>query len=61
MVFKDLEECRHVPVDLDLSVMKPLNATWLKEAHKYLKNNPSIIKNGFKASGFINVLKKQSV
>ena len=35
MVFKDLEESRRVPVDLHLSVMKPLNATWLKEAHRY--------------------------
>jgi len=41
--------------------MKPLNATWLKEAHKYLKNNPSIIKNGFKASGIMDVLKKMSI
>jgi len=32
MVFKGLEESRRVPVDLRLSVMKPLNATWLKEA-----------------------------
>ena len=61
MVFKDLEESRRVPVDLRLSVMKPLNATWLKEAHKYLKSNPSIIKNSFKASGITDVLKKLSV
>ena len=61
MVFKELEESRRVPVDLRLSEMKPLNATWLKEAHKYLKNNPSIITNGFKASGITGVLKKQSV
>jgi len=34
MVFKDLEESPQVPADLHLSVMKPLNAKWLKEAHK---------------------------
>ena len=33
MVFKDLEESRQVPVDLCLSVMKPLNATWLRQKH----------------------------
>jgi len=60
MVFKDLEESRRVPVDLCLSVIKPLNATWLKEAHKYLRSNPSIIKDGFKASGITDVLKKLS-
>ena len=56
MVFKDLNESRQVPVDLRLSVMKPLNAIWLKEAHKYLQNNPSIIRNGFKASGITDAL-----
>jgi len=61
MVFKDLDESRHVPVDLRFSVMKPLNAMWLKEAHKYLKNNPSIIKNGFKASGITDALEKLSI
>ena len=47
MVFKDLDESWRVPVDLRLSVMKPLNAMWLKETHKHLKDNPSIIRNGF--------------
>ena len=61
MVFKDLKESRRVPVDLRLSVMKPLNAMWLKEAHKYLKSNPSIIKNGFKASGITDALEKLSL
>ena len=58
IVFKDLEESCRVLVDLRLSVMEPLNATWLKEAHKYLRSNPSIIKNGMKASGITDVLKR---
>ena len=48
-------------MSLRLSVMKPLNAMWLKEAHKYLKNNPNIIKNGFKASGITDALEKLSI
>ena len=61
MVFKDLDESRQVPVDLHLSVMKPLNAIWLNEAQKYLQNNPSIIRNGLKASGITDVLEKLSI
>ena len=36
VVFRELDESRRVPVDLRLSVMKPLNAMWLKEAHSYV-------------------------
>ena len=36
------------PVDLRLSIMKPLGARWLLSLYDYLKNNRSIIKNGFK-------------
>jgi len=61
MVFKDLDESQRVPVDLLLSVIKPLNAMWLKKTHKYLKNNPSIIKNGFKASGITDTSEKLSI
>ena len=52
MVCKDLDESRRVPVDLRLSVMNPLNAMWLKETHKYLKDNPSKVIWG----NFVNFL-----
>ena len=31
--------------------MKPLNAKWLLNVHSYLRGNPSIILNEFKAAG----------
>ena len=42
------------PVDLRLSVMKPLGAKWLVELHDYMKGKPDIIKNGFKEAGIPN-------
>ena len=35
------------PVDLRLTVMKPLGATWMISLYQHLKRNPTIIKNGF--------------
>ena len=61
MVFQYLDDMRRVPIDLRLSVMKPLNAKWLLEAHNYLKRNPTIITNGFKAAGIIDALEKVSI
>ena len=42
------------PVDLRLSVMKPLGTKWLVELHGYMKGKPDIIKNGFKEAGILN-------
>ena len=42
------------PVDLRLSVMKPLGAKWLVELNDYMKGKPDIIKNGFKEAGILN-------
>ena len=39
------------PVDLSMSVVKPLGATWLMKTFDYIKANPSIIINGFKGAG----------
>ena len=39
------------PVDLSMSVVKPLGATWLMSTFDYIKVNPSIIINGFKGAG----------
>ena len=35
------------PVDLRMSIMKPLGAHWLVSLYDYLKEHPSIIQNGF--------------
>ncbi len=45
------DESSHV--DLKLSVIKPLGATWLKELYDYFKMNSDIIKNGFKGAGIV--------
>ena len=35
------------PVDLRLTIMKPLGAKWMISLHDYFKSNPKIIQNGF--------------
>jgi len=40
-----------VPVDLHLSIVKPLSAKWLINMYDYFKANPQIICNGFRAVG----------
>ena len=42
------------PVDLRLSTMKPLGASWLVSLYDYLKAQPSIVQNGFKAAGMLH-------
>lgn len=36
------------PIDLRLSTLKPLGATWMIAAHEYITRKPYIIGNGFK-------------
>ena len=45
------------PVDLTLSVVKPLEANWLMGLYQYMKNNTSIIINGFKEAGIYTLIK----
>jgi uncharacterized protein YfaQ (DUF2300 family) len=40
-------------VDLAMSVVKPLGATWLIALHTYLKDNPNISINGYKEAGIL--------
>ncbi len=39
------------PVDLRLSIVKPLSAKWFVQLSDYLKEHPDIIKNGFRGAG----------
>ena len=39
------------PIDLKMSTIKPLSASWIVAAYNYLKNKPEIIINGFKETG----------
>ena len=44
------------PVDLRLSVVKPIGAQWVIELYDYLKGHPNIISNGFKHVGITDAL-----
>ena len=39
------------PIDLKMSTIKPLSASWIVAACNYVKNKPEIIINGFKETG----------
>ena len=41
------------PVDLRMSVVKPLGAKWLMNLYDYMKQKPDIIRNGFRHAGII--------
>ena len=44
------------PVDLRLSIAKPLGAQWMIKLYDYLKSKPDIIKNGFRGAGISDYL-----
>ena len=44
------------PVDLRLSIVKPMGAKWMIDLYDYLKGNPSIITHGFKHVGISDCL-----
>ena len=50
-----------VKVDLQLSVMKELEAKWLVSAYDYIKGNGSIIQNGFKEVGILDAVEGQQL
>ena len=52
-VQQQLHEEDITPVNLRMSIMKPLGARWLVSLYDYLKEHPSIIENGFKATGVL--------
>ena len=44
------------PVDLKMSIVKPLGAKWMIKLYEYFKLHPEIIKNGFRAVGITDVI-----
>ena len=42
------------PVDLKLSMVKPLSAGWMKSCYNYIKSKPEIVQNGFREAGILN-------
>ena len=59
VVYKTLDSENPTPADLRMAIMKPLGAQWLLKAYKYLMNNREIVKNGFKAAGITDALRKE--
>ena len=47
--FKEQEERK--PVDLRMSMVKPVSARWIVSAYEYIVSKPEIIKNGFREAG----------
>ena len=41
------------PVDLRMSVVKPLGARWMMNLYDYMKLKPDIIRNGFQHAGIL--------
>ena len=52
---EQLEDKAHL-INLRMSIMKPLGAQWLVSLYDYLNSNRSIVINGFKAAGILDVL-----
>ena len=44
------------PVDLRLSVVKPLSAQWMIKLYDHLKKRPDIIVHGFKGTGMFDCI-----
>ena len=44
------------PVDLRLSIIKPLCAKWIVSLYEYIKSNPALVSNGFKEAGILDCL-----
>ena len=46
------------PVNLKLSIMKPLGGQWMIKLYDYLKSKPEIIQKGFEGAGITDYLMK---
>ena len=57
-VYNDKANAEPTPVDLRLSIMKPLNARWIVSAYNHLKENTKV---GFKEAGITQILESYKV
>ena len=44
-------------VDLKMSIVKPIGASWFKSLHAYLQENQTLADNSFRAAGIFDVLR----
>ena len=53
LIYKQLGDNDEEEVDMQLSIMKPLSATWIIKMYHYFQTHLSIIINGFHSAGII--------
>ena len=53
---ESMQKIEDVRVDTRLSIMKELGGKWIVWAHDYLRCNPSISLNSFKAAGILDAM-----
>ena len=46
------------PVDMKMSIVKPVSAKWMIDLYDYFRSHPQIIRNGFKNVGITDFLAK---
>ena len=51
LIYKQLEDNIEEDINMRLSIMKPLSATWIIEMYHYFQTDPSIIINDFRSAG----------
>ena len=44
------------PVDLRLSIIKPLCAKWIVSLYEHIRSNPALVINGFKEAGILDCI-----
>ena len=58
IVYQNFGDEAPPPIDMRMSIIKPLGAQWLMKAYSQIKSSRSIITNGFRASGITETLLK---
>ena len=57
IILQQLEDNINEPVDMRLSIMKPMVSKWAIEMYDHFVSRPKIIINGFRAAGIFDTLK----
>ena len=56
IICTQLESGEEEPVDMRLSIMKPLMSQWIIEMYNYFQSHTDIVKNGFRAAGITDII-----
>ncbi len=58
IILQQMEDDINEPVDVRLSIIKPMVSKWSIKMYDHLVSQPDIIINGFRAAGLFDILKK---